>query len=275
STNPLVATVSATGRIDALAQGTTILEVSSHGIHAATPISVGFPTDRTEQLLEVQGLDVYPDAVTLSSAGGTRQFRTGLAGEGALTLPPAGARYYVANPLVVTVSADGLTTAVAPGQTEVTIIYGAREVIVPVRVEAPQVGPAVLGTAGGVVQGPEGFQVAVPPGALGQAAEVSIRPLTQADLPLGMPEGFSSGRAFRLALGPRQPGQPAQLAIPVDASIPPGTEVFFHRYGQVVNEHGEFIPGWLQEDSGIVGTDGFARTASPPYPGVLISEGDV
>jgi hypothetical protein len=63
-------------------------------------------------------------------------------------LVPAGTRYYVSNPAVVYVSADGLATAQAVGTATVTIINGPAEAVVPVTVEAPHApGPVTLGAA--------------------------------------------------------------------------------------------------------------------------------
>src|SRR5262249_39694856 len=45
--DPAVAGI-VSGQLQALANGTTVLLVSSHGIQAATAVRVGFPTDRTQ-----------------------------------------------------------------------------------------------------------------------------------------------------------------------------------------------------------------------------------
>src|SRR5262249_32484058 len=75
TTDPTVATVSASGLLNAVANGTAVLLASSHGIQAATAVLVGTPTDLTQQLLAGLGLTVYPQAVSLAAPGGTRQLQ--------------------------------------------------------------------------------------------------------------------------------------------------------------------------------------------------------
>src|SRR5262245_23463113 len=75
SVDPSVASISATGRLTGLAEGTTILLVSSHGVLAATAVSVGVPQDGLGQQLYTGGLSTYPLAVSLDANGGTRQFK--------------------------------------------------------------------------------------------------------------------------------------------------------------------------------------------------------
>src|SRR5262249_21877300 len=53
----------------------------------------------------------------------------------------------------------------------------------------------------------------------------------------------------------------------VPASIPAGTKLYVYRASQVPDETGTPQPTWLETEIVVVGADGFARTASPPYPG--------
>src|SRR5262249_50048760 len=77
------------------------------------------------------------------------------------------------------------------------------------------------------------------------------------------PFHFAAG--FQLDVGEDALQKPVSLAIPVDPSLKPGTPVWFFRYDHVFGENGQLIPAWMQEDEGVVGTDGFAHTASLPY----------
>ena len=66
SSNTAVATVSADGKLRALADGTAAVTVAGNGIHAATAVTVGVPPAATDQALLARGLQIYPQAVTLS-----------------------------------------------------------------------------------------------------------------------------------------------------------------------------------------------------------------
>ena len=167
----------------------------------------------------------------------------------------------------MTVSADGLLTAVAPGTVTVTVINGPAESTINVLVQTPQTGTVMLGAAGGVVEGSDGSIIGVPAGVLPQGTPVSIVPKTLADLPQGVPLGFGYAGAFQLNIGDQVLGVPVQLSIPVDPSIPVGTHVVFYRAGQTVDAGGHLVPIWWESENGVVGADGMAHTASPPEHG--------
>ena len=114
------------------------------------------------------GLTAYPPALSLEASVGTRQLTINVAGDTDLTAASTGTVYYVSNPTVVTVNPDGLVTAGAAGVATITVINGPAEKVIPVLVEAPEAGPAVLGPAGGVVRGPDGSLVMVDTGALAE-----------------------------------------------------------------------------------------------------------
>ncbi|MBL8485136.1 MAG: putative Ig domain-containing protein, partial [Rhodocyclaceae bacterium] len=111
SSDSSVASVDATGLLHATHNGSTILTVNSQGVQAATAVSVGVPPDTVGQYLYALGLDAYPDAVTLSTGGGTRQLQISPHNDVNLsvdlTAGATGTRYFVNRPGVVTVSADG------------------------------------------------------------------------------------------------------------------------------------------------------------------------
>src|SRR5207237_1335856 len=116
--------------------------------------------------------------------------------------------------------------------------------------------------------------VAIAPGALPQAAVVSITPVDPSALVMPAPTAdLPFGAAFRLDFGGQDLSVPVQLAIRVDPSVPAGTEVYFFHADSLPDTTGAMRPVWLLQDSGVVGVDGFARTASPPYSGIS-SAGD-
>jgi hypothetical protein len=277
SLNPGVAPIDAFGKVTGLADGTSILSASRNNIQAVTAARVGkMPIaandDESNALLaEIYGLDVYPQAVTLTK-GINRSLLVGIEGvtdSPDLKFGSVGTRYFVSNPNVLQVNSDGVITALGEGVASVTVIDGAAEKVVPVRVKTPLMGPAILGVDGGVVQGSDGSTVMVAPGALTQDTTVSITSLSRESLSLPIPAGFGFAGAFNLDFSGDKMNQPAQLAIPAPEGLAVGTKVYFMRKGAIPNETGTFGPMWLQEESGIVGSDGFIRTQSPPYPGIV------
>ena len=277
SLNPGVAPIDAFGKVTGLADGTSILSASRNNIQAVTAARVGkmpIPANDDESnalRAEIAGLNVYPQAVTLTK-GINRSLLVGIEGlndSPDLKFGSVGTRYFVSNPNVLQVNTDGVITALGEGIANVTVIDGAAEKVVPVRVKTPLMGPAMVGVDGGVVQASDGSTVMVAPGALTQDTTVSITPLSRESLSLPIPAGFEFAGAFNLDFSGDKMNQPAQLAIPAPEGLAVGTKVYFMRKGAIPNETGTFGPMWLQEESGIVGSDGFIRTQSPPYPGIV------
>ena len=100
-------------------------------------------------------------------------------------------------------------------------------------------------------------------------SSVNLTPLQQQDLSLPVPEGFDFATAFNLEIEDDKLDIAVQLAIPAPTDVEAGTEVWFLRKGALPDETGTWNPIWLQEESGIVDADGFIRTNSPPYPGIV------
>ncbi|MDE3034800.1 MAG: beta-propeller fold lactonase family protein, partial [Nitrospirota bacterium] len=271
STNPTAGTISASGRLSGQTVGTGVITATSHGLQAATAFSVGIPEDQTQQFLYGLGLNVYPGGVTLVENTGQRQILANLVDTIDLTQGSTGTQYYVSNSNVISVSTDGLITAGQSGDAVVTVINGPAEFLIPVHVEAAHVGATVLGTGGGIVQGTDGSLVAVAPNALEANTTVSIAPVMEANLPAALPGPFTFAGAFQLDVGADPLVVPAQLAISVSNQLAAGTQVFFFRYAELPDGQGGTMPVWMQEESGVVGADGVARTTSPPYAGVLQS----
>jgi YD repeat-containing protein len=268
-----VATIGDTGRLVGAGRGASLISVSRGELSTVTMALVGdlmSATSAEEQALlvtDITGITVYPEAITLQ-AGGTRQFLVSLTPDFE-TPTQLASRFFVDNPAVASVSAGGLLTGLAEGDAILTIINGLAEVHVPVKVAAPVASGSSIGTAGGVVQGADGSLVALGAGALKTATAVSITALTEAELPLPVPRGFEFGRAFHLDVGGQALGVPAQIAVPVDPSVAPGTKVYFMRKGDLPDGAGGMQSYWIQSEVGVVGEDGFARTSSPPYTGAV------
>ena len=266
STDPSIVLVTSSGQLSALANGTTTVIATAQKIQAVTVFTVGYPTDSTQQSLLIAGLDDYPKAIALAAQVGTRQLKITIGGTADVTAGASGTRYSVSNPDVVHVTADGLVIAGNPGVATITVINGPAETTIPVRVEVPEVGPAILGPAGGVVRGSDGSLVAVPPGALTANATVGITARVAGGLAHADP-----------VLRPVRRGVPARpergrdvLAAPdrrAGAGIAPGTKILFYRAATTPDGNGNTVPIWMEDETGVVGTDGFARSTSPPHRG--------
>jgi YD repeat-containing protein len=271
-----VATISDRGTVTGVSNGTTIFSVERNGLSAVTASRVGqteIPGTEAElntAIAQYFGLDVYPDAVTLTKDV-ERQILVGIEGQTDspdLSDDTTGTRYFVNNPEVIGVDEDGLITTLMEGEAEVTVIHGGVESIIPVNVETSNLGATELDADGGIVENSEGYQVMIPEGALAQKAEINITSIEQSELTAPLPEKFEVIGAFNLELGDEDLAIPAQIAIPAPEGLAPGTEVFLMRDGELPDATGTWNPIWLVQESAIVGDDGMIRTSSPPWPGI-------
>jgi hypothetical protein len=181
SLNPEVAPIDATGKVTGLTNGTSILSASRNNLQAVTAVRVGklpAPTNDAEfngSLAEINGLNVYPKAVTMT-AGMGRSLLVGI--ENIIQSPDlkfgsTGTRYFPGNSNLLQVNSDGIITAIKEGVTNVTVIHGAAEQVVPVQVSVPVAAGATLGVNGGAVTSSDGSIVMVPPGALAEDIVIS------------------------------------------------------------------------------------------------------
>ena len=115
--------------------------------------------------------------------------------------------------------------------------------------------------------GSDGSLVQVAHGALAAPSSVSIAPISQANLPIAVPSWLNFAGAVNLQVGSGQLATPVQLAIPMPG-VPAGTTIFIYEAGSLPDDQGIEQPIWLQVDDGVVGTDGFMHTTSPPFGGV-------
>jgi hypothetical protein len=279
SLNSEVAPIDATGKVTGLTNGTSILSASRNNLQAVTAVRVGelpAPTNDAEfngSLAEIYGLNVYPKAVTMT-AGMGRSLLVGI--ENIIQSPDlkfgsTGTRYFPGNSNLLQVNSDGLITAIEEGVTNVTVIHGAAEQVVPVQVSVPLAAGATLGVNGGAVQSSDGSIVMVPPGALAEDTAISLTSLSSNALSLPLPDGLQFAGGFNLDLGENSLKMPAQLAIPAPAGFSPGTEVIFMPKGSLPDANNIQNPTWLIQESGVVDASGTIRTNSPPFSGILES----
>ncbi|TAD94917.1 MAG: DUF4114 domain-containing protein [Oscillatoriales cyanobacterium] len=279
SINPEVAPIDPTGKVTGLVNGTSILSASRNNLQAVTAVRVGklpAPTNDAEfngALAEINGLNVYPKAVTMT-AGMGRSLLVGIDNiiqSPDLKFGSTGTRYFPGNSNLLQVNSDGVITAIKEGVTNVTVIHGAAEQVVPVRVSLPAAAGTILGVNGGAVTGSDGSIVMVPPGALAENTAISLTSLSSNALSLQLPDGLQFAGGFNLDLGNNSLKMPAQLAIPAPAGLSPGTEILFLRKGSLPDANNIQNPTWLIQESGYVDASGTIRTNSPPFPGVLDS----
>jgi len=213
----------------------------------------------------------------------------------------SGTRYLVSDESVATVSEDGLITARKAGRVTLSIVHLAtasddfgwitEQVIgqtdITLTVEAAQlidndpdtaipVRIAIDAAQGGVVQAETGETVMIGAGALKSDVPVGIERIDISDIEaatdMTVPAAgvLQTVGAFRLDIGEQAAGHPLQLSIPLQgtADFVVGEEVLFFKKGVVLQPDGSFKDTWWLVDNGTIGTDGVARTASPPYNGL-------
>lgn len=114
-----VATVSATGVVSAVANGTATITASHGGFSATSAVTVNIPP------VTQTGLTVTPSSFTLTTAGATQPLTvTATYSNGSTQNVTAGAGFASSNAAVATVTTSGLVAAVANGAATITASYG-------------------------------------------------------------------------------------------------------------------------------------------------------
>ena len=264
------------GLIRAISDGVGIISASRNGISAVTATRVGIfnPVTDVDVVIakaENYGLDVYPGAVTLIPGMERQILVTTLDGSessNALTASATGTKYFVSNPNIVDVSAEGLITVKQTGVANVTVINQGAEFRMALQVELPRGNYSSLNVSGGAIKASDGAVVTIAPGALSKDTVVSIQQIAASEVSQLLPPDYDFVGAFKLNVGDDELITSAQIAINAPKDLAVGTEVFFLQKGEIPNEQGELVPIWFMEESGRVGADGMIRTSSPPWNGV-------
>jgi YD repeat-containing protein len=266
------------GVLDARSTGFSLITLTARGLTRAAAINVferpadngpDSEGDSAEGLPPLPEINLFPSAVTLVAGGGTRQLLIKSPEGDDLTVPGAGTQYFVSNPNVVSVSATGLVTALAPGVSFITVINGGATATVSLLVKAPAANGSAVGSEGGVV-GNADATITIAPGALTDDVNVTVNRLGLNQLPMALPGIFSGVGAFSLDLKGAQLAAPAELAIRPALPIAPGTPVYFMLATQLPENSGP-RDLWLIVDTGVIDAQGMARIMSPPYPGIHVS----
>ncbi len=263
--NSSIVQVGSNGAIAAIADGTTVVTATYNGLEAGTAVTVGpLPTVGT--------LQFFPTSYTLQPGGQTRQFIVDeLQPDGTVidrSSAASGTIYILSNASLGTITADGLfTSGSSAGTGFVAVIYKGRTQVVPISIVVPVTGPTVVSTAGGATQDTSGDVLDIPAGALGANATVSITSLTQSQLGLGMPDGFTFDNAFTVNLGGNALATPAAISIPAPAGSNVGDVIYLFRKAKLLVDTNTYIDAWEVVDDLVVHADGRAYSASPPFPG--------
>ena len=260
------------GLVVGLSDGDSILTARRDTFTAVTTTQIGeseTPTTEAqfyEDIAEEYGLDVFPKAVSMTPGGIIPIDVT--AGQSAdrpdLSSYESGTRYFVSNPEIAVMSANGMLLALQEGEVDITVVHGGAEFVIPVKVEAPYLGnTATLDAAGGVLKNEDDYQVAVAPDALSEETTVTIESIEQAQLELPVPEPFSFVGAFSLDIGESGANTPLQFALPAPDNYSENDVFLVLRQGRLPNaETGGWTTSWLIEDLATVEADGMLRTGS-------------
>ena len=262
STDPGVVLVFDTGQILAIADGTATVVITAGGLTFATPITVGQVDDRMTQF--------YPSSYALQP-GQTRQFVVRHRdGDSIFDISAAAdaSEYYVSDASVASMTAGGLLTAAAVGSTYVTVVNGGQSAVAAILVETPQVGQVDVDAGGGLVSDGAGITIGIGQGALTDVTSVEVTLLVEADLPYAGPTGFQFGGGFTVEMGDADLNEPLSVAMPAPAGLGPGDVAYLFQPVDVIVGIGEDpVSSWMIVDQMVVGADGMARTASPPFGG--------
>jgi VCBS repeat-containing protein len=281
SSDANVATIATSGLLTAKADGASVVAAHRGAITAATAVGVGVPDSAGALRAYYFGIDAYPDSISLTP--GTARQMVVQNGEGSfISAAASGTRYFIGDSDLATIDADGKLVARATGDTVVTVIYESAEQLVPLHVVVPVRGDtnqvATVGKKGGIVEGDGGQLISFGEGQLANDVQVAVTTLAAADLGAPLPEAMDFSAAFRInivnpavanpSLAVPVTNGPIQIAVPVNANIPAGEKVYFFLEVETDQVDGVLRKYWMPVDSGIVGADGYARSTSPPWPGL-------
>ncbi|MDS4014742.1 MAG: Ig-like domain-containing protein, partial [Candidatus Accumulibacter sp.] len=278
SSNQSVLEVSEQGLMRGLKDGTAIVRAFAQGIESVNVVSVGLKPQTPSHDAAGNELALFPGSIILPLASGQRQIDlhsltftetlgTDYTGSDSL-------EYFISQPGVVTVSAQGLIRAIGLGRSQITVVRDGYQASLAVEVVEPVIGSSAIDASiGGVVQDSVGNTLMIAPQALKKDAVVSIRALAldELDIPLPAAGIWSTLAVVDLDIGQQTAAQPLQLALrPPAGNWSAGTELLFWRWGEINLPDGSVQKTWWLVDDGVIGDDGLARTASPPYKGLLV-----
>ena len=264
STDENLAGVTDRGLVLPRANGATAIVVNAFGLTAATAINVGIEDDRR--------LDFFPDAYTLS-VGETRKLLVRQQSTAPQTLDlssaSTGTKYFVSNPNLLSVDANGQITAKAAGKAFVSVVQGGISESIPILIGQPKSGEVEVDASGGLINSTDGtVQLGVPPGAYDKPITLSVRSLSQGDMPYNLPASWNFNGGIQIDYGDDLAQFPMSLSMPAPSGKLPGELVYLFQPVNVTMADGQVLTSWEIVDSMVVGNDGKMRTTSPPNLGI-------
>ena len=213
SSNPSVVQVTNAGVIIGIGNGTAVITVVFNGITAATAVNVG----------AVAALNVSFFPVSYSLVPGqqrqlviSEQNADGSTSD--VSSAAAGAVYYVSNPAIATVTADGLLTATGTGLVQVTMLFGGYSSVATFTVATPAVGSTNVPAYGGTLTSSDGgVTLGFGAGAVPAGTGVTLSTGTEAQEPYSLPYGWSFVGGFNLNIAN---GIEPATADPLSVAIP-------------------------------------------------------
>jgi len=131
SSNGSSASVSSTGLVEAMGEGTALITASSGSASGQATVSVQLPAP------VAASVEITPAAVTLSSAGATEALTAVVRDSGGAEIAGAPVTWSSSDDGVATVSSSGVVTAVASGAATITATSGAAQGQAQVAVDLP------------------------------------------------------------------------------------------------------------------------------------------
>src|SRR5262249_5809179 len=170
SEDATIARVDAAGHVFAKGAGAVVVRLQSHGITAVNALNVwSIGADGSIVGNPIIDPGLYPIALTLTP-GGLRQLRVTDVADQDLSAASAGTRYFVSNPNVISITPDGLVTAITKGVATIYVVNAGGQSQLEVSVEDAHIGSALLTASGGAVQAANGEKRFVAHGARGAPA---------------------------------------------------------------------------------------------------------
>ncbi|WP_374355280.1 Ig-like domain-containing protein, partial [Chitinimonas sp.] len=288
SSDAQVVSVDGQGRVHAQGAGTALITATAHGISASNVVFASATAIAPNSDQSGNELDTFPLSVDLAAGTGQRQIdvyqlsqRSGMGVD--YSTAQSGTRYFISDPNIASISADGLIKAKSVGSATITVINGGLQSTIALRVMDAATGPVhVSSKEGAVTVDGDGNTLMIGGGALPADTTASIQKIDMASLDLEPPcKGILEPlAAVNIDIGGLTATQPLQLAVKVNPSalsasgkenpLQPGTQVLFWREGEIRLADGSMHKTWWLIDDGVIGDDGMAHTASPPYNGLLV-----
>jgi len=230
SSNDSIVSTDAKGVLRASGGGLALITVRHGDIQAENVIHAGIGLTAPKTDANDNELDVFPLSIDLPAGIGQRQIDVHTLMHGDqwtnLTAASTGTQYFISDPSVGTITADGLLEAKAVGTAIITVIHGGLQGTIKLEVQAISTGP-VLATAthGAVTQDADGNTLMIGAGALAANAMVSIQaiPLSSINMPMPAPNILTPLAAVTVDISGKKADIPMQLAIKVNGAIDPAT----------------------------------------------------